>query len=54
MTYLHEGKEVETFVRPSGLEEVEVCAISGKLATEHCPNRVKGTLHSGHAAHRVP
>jgi len=41
MQYLHEGEPVETFIRPRGLEEIEVCAVSGKLPTEYCPNRVK-------------
>lgn len=49
MTYLHDGEPVETFVRPRGLEEVEVCAISGKLPTEHCPNRVKELFIMGTA-----
>jgi len=31
------GEVVEEFPRPSGLETVEVCAVSGLLPTEHCP-----------------
>jgi hypothetical protein len=35
-----EGKPVELFEEPPGLHKVEVCAVSGLLPTEHCPNRV--------------
>jgi penicillin-binding protein 1C len=30
---------VENFARPPGLTKVEVCAVSGLLPNEHCPNR---------------
>ena len=33
------GEVVDKFTQPPGLKRVEVCAISGLLATEHCPNR---------------
>jgi penicillin-binding protein 1C len=33
------GEIVKKFARPTGLIKVEVCAISGLLPTEHCPNR---------------
>ncbi|OQY22155.1 MAG: hypothetical protein B6I34_06285 [Anaerolineaceae bacterium 4572_32.1] len=29
---------IEEFVRPPGIKEVQVCSVSGKLPTEHCPN----------------
>jgi hypothetical protein len=33
------GQPQETFVRPAGLAQVEVCALSGLLPTENCPYR---------------
>jgi penicillin-binding protein 1C len=41
------GELVENFPRPSGLTTVEVCAVSGLLPTEHCPNRVKALFIEG-------
>ena len=32
---------------PPGLVTVEVCAVSGLLATEHCPNRIKELFIEG-------
>ncbi len=40
---------VHNFQRPPGLEDVEVCAISGLLPTENCPNRVRETFIAGTA-----
>ncbi|MFQ6059004.1 MAG: penicillin-binding protein [Anaerolineae bacterium] len=40
---------VEDFVRPPGFEEVEICATSGLLPTEHCPNRRKELFIAGTA-----
>ncbi|HID87198.1 MAG TPA: hypothetical protein EYP55_07435, partial [Anaerolineae bacterium] len=40
---------VETFDRPPGLEEVEVCTTSGLLPTEHCPHRRKEIFIAGTA-----
>jgi len=37
MEYALQGEESVPFVRPDGLVERAVCAISGKLPTEHCP-----------------
>jgi membrane carboxypeptidase/penicillin-binding protein PbpC len=42
------GQPKEKFVKPDNLVEVELCAISGKLATDYCPDKiteifVKGT-----------
>jgi len=44
-----EGMPVENFVRPPGLEEVEVCSVSGMLPTEHCPHKVKEIFIAGTA-----
>jgi 1A family penicillin-binding protein len=44
-----EGMPVENFVRPPGLEEVEVCSVSGMLPTEHCPHKVKEIFIEGTA-----
>lgn len=41
------GEVVDNFPRPSGLTTVEVCAVSGLLPTEHCPNRVKALFIEG-------
>ncbi|MFQ6014681.1 MAG: penicillin-binding protein [Anaerolineae bacterium] len=38
---------VEHFERPDGFEEAEVCAISGLLPTEYCPNVVKEIFIKG-------
>ena len=40
---------IEDFVRPPGLEEVEVCAASGLLPTEQCPHRRKELFIAGTA-----
>ncbi len=37
MEYALRDEEVQPFVRPDGLVERQVCALSGKLPTEHCP-----------------
>lgn len=37
MEYALQGEEIVPFVRPEGLVEMAVCAVSGKLPTEHCP-----------------
>jgi penicillin-binding protein 1C len=41
------GEVVKNFTRPPGLTTVEVCAISGLLPNEHCPNRVKALFIEG-------
>jgi len=40
---------VEPFVRPPGLEEAEVCALSGLRPTQNCPNRVREIFIRGTA-----
>ncbi len=37
MEYAHQGLDIVPFTRPDGLVERHVCAVSGKLPTEHCP-----------------
>ncbi|MGD1995730.1 MAG: transglycosylase domain-containing protein [Anaerolineae bacterium] len=37
MEYALSDEEIAPFVRPEGLTEQQVCAVSGKLPTEHCP-----------------
>jgi membrane peptidoglycan carboxypeptidase len=37
MEYALQGEESVPFARPDGLVERAVCAVSGKLPTEHCP-----------------
>lgn len=49
MVYLHNGKPVESFPRPAGLETGIVDTVSGKLPTQHTPARkqevfIKGTV----------
>jgi penicillin-binding protein 1C len=49
MLYLHEGKPVESFVRPPGIVMAVVDSTSGKLPTEHSPSRrqelfIEGTV----------
>ncbi len=41
------GEPVEDFARPPGLKEVEVCSVSGKLPTEHCPHTKKELFIEG-------
>jgi penicillin-binding protein 1C len=41
------GELVDAFPRPPGLTNVEVCAVSGLLPTEHCPNRVNALFIEG-------
>ncbi len=41
------GAVAETFDRPPGMTNAEVCAISGLLPTEHCPNRVNALFIEG-------
>ena len=41
------GEVMEKFPRPPGLTTVEVCAVSGLLPNEHCPNRVKALFIEG-------
>ena len=38
---------VEKFPRPKGMTTVEVCAVSGLLPNEHCPDRVKALFIEG-------
>ena len=44
-----EGMPVESFERPPGFEEAEVCSVSGMLPTEHCPHKVKEIFIEGTA-----
>ncbi len=37
MEYALQGEEIVPFSRPDGLVERAVCAVSGKLPTDHCP-----------------
>jgi penicillin-binding protein 1C len=41
------GEIVENFPRPSGFVRLEVCAVSGLLPNEHCPNRVNALFIEG-------
>ena len=41
------GEIIDNFARPPGMTTVEVCAISGLLPNEHCPNRVKALFIEG-------
>ncbi len=41
------GEIVDNFPKPPGLVTAEVCAVSGLLATEHCPNRVNALFVEG-------
>jgi len=41
------GTLVETFERPPGMTNMEVCAVSGLLPTQHCPNRVNALFIEG-------
>ncbi len=41
------GEVVEKFPRPQGLTRVEVCAVSGLLPNQHCPNRVNALFIEG-------
>ncbi|MCB0212262.1 MAG: penicillin-binding protein 1C, partial [Anaerolineae bacterium] len=39
MERAHEGRPVQNFVRPANIVEIEVCADSGTLPSEACPER---------------
>ena len=41
------GEVMERFPAPSGMTRVEVCAVSGLLPTEHCPNRINALFIEG-------
>jgi penicillin-binding protein 1C len=41
------GEVIEAFPVPSGMTKVEVCAVSGLLPNEHCPNRVNALFIEG-------
>ncbi|MFN2284134.1 MAG: PBP1A family penicillin-binding protein [Anaerolineae bacterium] len=41
------GRPVQTFTRPDGLVEVEVCALSGELPGPDCPHRIIETFIAG-------
>lgn len=47
MTTALEGQPIEQFIRPPGLKDVVVCAVSGKLPTEQCPNHVREIFVEG-------
>ena len=42
-----EGEPIQEFMRPPGIKDVVVCSVSGKLATEHCPNTVREVFIEG-------
>jgi penicillin-binding protein 1C len=41
------GEVVDSFTKPPGFTTVEVCAVSGLLPNEHCPNRVNALFVEG-------
>jgi penicillin-binding protein 1C len=41
------GEVVEKFPRPAGLTTLEVCAVSGLLPNEHCPDKTKALFIEG-------
>jgi hypothetical protein len=41
------GELIERFPTPPGMTRVEVCAVSGLLPTEHCPNRINALFIEG-------
>jgi len=41
------GEVVDNFPEPPGMTRVEVCAVSGLLPNEHCPNRVRALFIEG-------
>lgn len=41
------GQVIDNFEMPPGLKTVEVCAVSGLLPNEHCPNRVRALFIEG-------
>ena len=41
------GEVIEAFPAPPGMTRVEVCAVSGLLPNEHCPNRVNALFIEG-------
>ena len=41
MTYAHQGEPVEQFIPPAGVRQYEVCADTGTLPSEACPERRK-------------
>jgi 1A family penicillin-binding protein len=41
------GRPALGFQRPDGLVDVEVCALSGLLPTDHCPHRITETFLAG-------
>jgi penicillin-binding protein 1C len=41
------GEVVEKFPRPAGLTTLEVCAVSGLLPNEHCPDRTNALFIEG-------
>ena len=51
METAHRGLPVRDFVRPDGLVEVEVCALSGELPNPDCPHRVTELFLEGTRAH---
>jgi len=49
MRVILEGRPEESFVRPDGLEQVEICALSGLLPTEDCRRTQKEWFIKGTA-----
>ncbi|MBN1642358.1 MAG: transglycosylase domain-containing protein [Anaerolineae bacterium] len=47
MQSAHDGLPVETFVRPPGITERQVCSVSGLLPGEHCPTVVTEKFIAG-------
>jgi len=41
------SEPTQNFAQPAGLKSAEVCAVSGLLPTEHCPNRIKELFIEG-------
>ena len=41
------GEVIKNFPAPTGMTQVEVCAVSGLLPNEHCPNRVNARFIEG-------
>ena len=50
MTEIHYGLTDKDFTRPDGITETQVCADTGLLATENCPNTFTAYLIDGSAA----
>ncbi len=47
MQWLHQDLKVETWSTPAGISEKEVCALSGLLPTNSCPELAKEKFIDG-------